>query len=97
VQARTLIQQNFGGLSSAAPIVVVHSSTLRTTAPSFRSTVAKAEAIKKQLEGRGHPMELHTYDAQHAFMNDTRPEVYSPANAKLAWDRTVAFFKKHLS
>ena len=28
VQARALIQQNFGGLSSSAPIVVVHSSTL---------------------------------------------------------------------
>jgi carboxymethylenebutenolidase len=60
-------------------------------------TVAKAEEIKKQLDGRGHPMELHTYDADHAFMNDTRPQVYDPANAKLAWDRTVAFFKKHLA
>lgn len=61
------------------------------------ATVAKAEAIKKQLDGRGHPMELHTYDAQHAFVNDTRPDVYDATNAKLAWDRTVAFFKKHLS
>ena len=45
VQARTLIQRNFGGLSSSAPIVVVHSSTLRIDAPAFRSTVAKAEQI----------------------------------------------------
>ena len=45
VQARTLIQQNFGGLSSSAPIVVVHSSTLTTSSPAFRATVAKAEAI----------------------------------------------------
>ena len=45
VQARTLIQQNFGGLSSSAPIVVVHSSTLTANRPVFRSTVAKAEAI----------------------------------------------------
>ncbi|MGZ4333087.1 MAG: MMPL family transporter [Gaiellaceae bacterium] len=45
VQARNLIQQNFGGLSSSAPIVVVHSSTLKTTAPSFRSTLAAVEAV----------------------------------------------------
>lgn len=29
-------------------------------------------------------------------MNDTRPEVYSTENAKLAWGRMVAFFHKHL-
>ena len=45
VQARTLIQRNFGGLSSSAPIVVVHSATLTTRSPAFRATVAKAEAI----------------------------------------------------
>ena len=60
------------------------------------ATVAKAEAIKKELDGRGHPMELFTYDAQHAFVNDTRPEVYDEKNAKLAWERTVAFLKKHV-
>jgi carboxymethylenebutenolidase len=61
------------------------------------ATVAKAEEIKKKLDDRGHPIELHVYDAQHAFMNDTRPEVYDERNAKLAWDRSVAFLKKHLA
>jgi carboxymethylenebutenolidase len=59
-------------------------------------TVGKMEAIKKQLESHGKAMELHVYDADHAFMNDTRPQVYDAASAKLAWDRTVAFFGKHL-
>jgi putative drug exporter of the RND superfamily len=45
VQARTLIQRNFGGLSSSAPIVVIHSSTLTTSSPTFHATVAKTEAI----------------------------------------------------
>jgi putative drug exporter of the RND superfamily len=45
VQARSLIQRNFGGLSSSAPIVVIHSPTLTETSPAFRATVAKAEAI----------------------------------------------------
>jgi carboxymethylenebutenolidase len=40
-------------------------------------------------------MELFLYDAKHAFMNDTRPEVHDPAAAKLAWSRAMAFLKKH--
>lgn len=56
-------------------------------------TPEKAEEVKKQLKD----VELHLYDADHAFVNDTRPEVYDEKNAKLAWDRSVAFFKKHLT
>jgi len=57
----------------------------------------KAEDIKRQLEANGQSMQLFIYDAQHAFMNDTRPEVYNPEAAKLAWDRTIAFLKEHLA
>jgi carboxymethylenebutenolidase len=60
------------------------------------ATAAGAEAIKKKLEAHGQSMELHVYDADHAFVNDTRPEVYSKDNAKLAWDRAVAFLHAHL-
>ncbi|MBL8612295.1 MAG: dienelactone hydrolase family protein [Myxococcales bacterium] len=60
-------------------------------------TVAKAKAIQDELASRSHPMELCVYDAQHAFVNDTRPEVYHPENAKLAWGRMVEFFRKHLA
>ncbi|MGA9520295.1 MAG: dienelactone hydrolase family protein [Myxococcaceae bacterium] len=35
--------------------------------------------------------EIHRYDAKHAFANHDRPEVYSEANAALAWTRTVKF------
>lgn len=55
-------------------------------------TPAKAEEVKKQLKD----VELHLYDADHAFVNDTRPEVYDAEAAKLAWQRAVDFFKKHL-
>lgn len=58
---------------------------------------AKAEAIKKQLDARGQSMELFIYDADHAFMNDSRPDVYNAEAAKLAWDRTIAFLQKHLA
>ena len=55
-----------------------------------------AAAIKQQLEAAGQSMELHIYEADHAFMNDTRPEVYHPEAAKLAWDRSMTFLHKHL-
>jgi carboxymethylenebutenolidase len=59
-------------------------------------TVAKAEAVKAKLEAAGKAVELCVYDADHAFMNDTRAEVYAPDAAKLAWSRMVSFFKTHL-
>ena len=43
------------------------------------------------------PYELYVYEgAQHAFHNDTAPTRYNEAAAKLAWERTLAFFKKNL-
>lgn len=54
-----------------------------------------ALAVKTQLDAKHVPMELHLYDAQHAFMNDTRP-VYDATAAKLAWGRAVSFLKTHL-
>jgi RND superfamily putative drug exporter len=45
VRARTLIQQNFHGLASSGPLVVVHSPTLTASTPQFRTTVIKAAAI----------------------------------------------------
>jgi carboxymethylenebutenolidase len=41
--------------------------------------------------------ELHRYEAEHAFMNEARPEVYKPDAAKLAWDRTLKFLATQLS
>jgi carboxymethylenebutenolidase len=58
---------------------------------------ALAEEVKKKLDAKGVPMELHVYDAEHAFVNDTRPEVYSPGCAKEALGRAVSFLKKHLA
>jgi carboxymethylenebutenolidase len=35
-------------------------------------------------------------EADHAFFNDTRKEVYREADAKDAWDKALAFLRKHL-
>jgi len=59
-------------------------------------TVARAEEIKKGIDAHHGSMKLEIYEADHAFFNDTRPEVYAPAAAKLAWERTIAFLHAHL-
>jgi carboxymethylenebutenolidase len=54
-----------------------------------------AREIQRVLTGLGKAMELHVYDADHAFCNERRPEVYDPAAAALAWSRAVAFMREH--
>jgi carboxymethylenebutenolidase len=54
-------------------------------------------AFEKELRAAGKRFELHRYPGHHAFMNSDRAEVYDDAAAKLAWDRCVAFFRKHLA
>jgi len=54
-------------------------------------------AYEEALKQTGKAYELFMYEgAQHAFNNDTAPTRYNEAAAKLAWERTLAFFKKHL-
>jgi carboxymethylenebutenolidase len=53
--------------------------------------------LDEKLTKLGQPHEFHTYpDADHAFFNDTRPEVYDPAASADAWQKTIAFFRQHL-
>jgi len=57
-------------------------------------TVPKAEEVKAKI---GDKMTLHVYEADHAFVNDTRPEVYDAPSANLAWERSVAFLRDKLA
>jgi carboxymethylenebutenolidase len=56
----------------------------------------RVDALEKKLKGAHVPVEIHRYDAEHAFFNDTRPQVYSKPNAELAWKRTVEFLHSKL-
>ncbi|XXF78725.1 dienelactone hydrolase family protein [Myxococcaceae bacterium GXIMD 01537] len=56
----------------------------------------RVDALERKLAGAGIAATLHRYDAHHAFFNDTRPQVYSPENAGLAWRRTVDFLHEKL-
>lgn len=53
-------------------------------------------AYEAALKAAGAKYEVHQYaGTQHGFHNDTTPR-YDAAAAKLAWERTVAFFKAQL-
>jgi carboxymethylenebutenolidase len=56
------------------------------------ATVAGAQKIKDAVKVA---MELHVYDAQHAFCNDRRPDVYNVEAAKQAWGHALAFVRAH--
>ncbi len=54
-------------------------------------------AYEEALKKAGVKYQLYMYDgAQHAFHNDTAPTRYNEAAAKLAWSRTMEFFKQKL-
>jgi carboxymethylenebutenolidase len=49
------------------------------------------------LKAAGKSFEIHRYDADHAFVNEQRAPVHDRQAAELAWDRAIAFLKKHLA
>ena len=59
--------------------------------------LAGAPAFEKELKENNVTFESHVYPGvNHGFHNDTTPR-YDESAAKLAWERTVAWFKKYLA
>ena len=53
--------------------------------------------LEQQLKALGKSAEMHIYpNADHAFFNDQRPEVYNARAAEDSWRRTIEFFATHL-
>ncbi|MDE1989709.1 MAG: dienelactone hydrolase family protein [Betaproteobacteria bacterium] len=59
-------------------------------------TPALVNEITSAMVAAGNPPEIYEYDAEHAFFNQMRPEVYDAENSKRAWERTLTFLKHHL-
>lgn len=60
-------------------------------------TRQEVDRLRQGLEQFGKPGRVCIYpEADHAFFNDTRPEVYRQTDAQLAWDRTLEFLGEHL-
>ncbi|MGE3285084.1 MAG: dienelactone hydrolase family protein [Pseudonocardia sp.] len=56
-------------------------------------------AVEKAVADRADAadMTVHRYAAGHAFSNWDAPSMYDEAAATLAWERTLAFFARHLA
>jgi carboxymethylenebutenolidase len=57
----------------------------------------KVNTLKEAARKYDLPVEVVSYDADHAFFNDTRPEVYDAKAAADAWRRVLDLFRRHLA
>jgi len=58
-------------------------------------TPAMVEGFKGEMARAGKPLELHSYDADHAFANPTGNNFHRD-DAQLAWQRTLTFLAANL-
>lgn len=59
---------------------------------------AAIDKLNHELGSRGVAVETFLYPGtEHAFFNDTRPEVHDAEASALAWERTVPFLRSALS
>ncbi|MGQ0431005.1 MAG: dienelactone hydrolase family protein [Microthrixaceae bacterium] len=60
-------------------------------------TPAAARELASTLQGLGKEVEIVVHPGvDHAFFNDTRPEVYDAEASLAAWQQTVGFLRTHL-
>jgi len=83
----------------------VHPEIARLQAPVLgffgdKDTSVPPQAVRKledELRANSKQAEFHVYKgANHAFFNNTRPEVYDDSSAKDSWKRMLEFFRKAL-
>jgi carboxymethylenebutenolidase len=56
-----------------------------------------AREVDAAIKKAGKQSEIHIYpNADHAFFNDERPDVYDKAATQDAWRRTLDVFRRHL-
>ena len=72
---------------------IVAAVTAAALVPVNPEKVAELERIAKV---NTLPIESVAYEADHAFFNNTRPEVYNEEAAKDAWARVIKFFRENV-
>ena len=87
----------YGAAADTAAVPSIKASLLIQYAESDERINSMWPAFEAALKAAGVRHEMHMYaGTQHGFHNNSTPR-YNEAAAKLAWDRAVAFFKKHLA
>jgi carboxymethylenebutenolidase len=86
----------YGGPAPLADVPKIKAALLLHFAGTDERVNASWPAYEAALKAAGVRYEAHVYEgAQHGFNNDTTPR-YDEKSATLAWERTMAFFAKHL-
>jgi carboxymethylenebutenolidase len=86
----------YGAAAETASVPAIKAPLLVQYAENDERINAMWPAFETALKAAGATYEMHKYPGtQHGFHNNSTPR-YHEASAKLAWERTIAFFKKHL-
>ncbi len=87
----------YGAAAETASVPKIKSPLLIQYAENDERINAMWPAFEAALKAAGVPHQAFFYPGtQHGFHNNSTPR-YVEAAAKLSWERTVAFFKKHLA
>jgi carboxymethylenebutenolidase len=75
----------------SAPVLFIGASEDKWITPE------KMAGLRESLDRHGKSGEVKVYEgADHAFFNDTRPEVHNPEAAADAWRRVLEFFRANV-
>lgn len=86
----------YGAAPATDTVAAIKAPLLVQYADNDQRINAMWPAFEAALKAAGVRYEMHTYPGtQHGFHNNSTPR-YDEANAKLAWERTVAWFKRTL-
>jgi carboxymethylenebutenolidase len=87
----------YGAATETAAVSAIKAALLVQYAQNDERIDAMWPAFEGALKTNNVRYEMYTYPGtQHGFHNNSTPR-YDEASAKLAWERTIAFFKRHLA
>ncbi|MFA7666074.1 MAG: dienelactone hydrolase family protein [Burkholderiaceae bacterium] len=87
----------YGAAADTASVSAIRAPLLIHYAEKDPRINAMRSAFEAALAAAGLPAEVHVYPGtQHGFHNDSTPR-YDEAAAQLSWERTLAFFRRHLA
>jgi carboxymethylenebutenolidase len=87
----------YGAAPAAADVAKIRAPMLIHHAENDERINAMWPDYEAALKANGVNYQMYSYaDTRHGFHNNSTPR-YNEAAANLAWERTIAFFKEHLS
>jgi carboxymethylenebutenolidase len=86
----------YGAAAATASVPRIKAPVLAHYAENDANINRMRPEFEAALLAAGVPHETHVYPGtQHGFHNNSTPR-YDAAAAQLSWDRTLAFFQRHL-